>query len=1045
MIRPRQFRSPFLALLPMLACATSSIAFAQGTPVILRDSFPIGSGDGTLCQVQDRSLENKAKASIFDRSWAVVCRDSARPVGTVYAFRSPETDVMQRIAAQRQDAVTCLETGSQERIEGVDRKICKLSEEPVSYSIFEQQQGNVQYVAEGLTAYDSATLLALKSIVANKIVKGKIDVASTSIEDPFAFARVQALTLKPDQALAEGYRRNLSGNYAEAAAFFETLQQRTAGLDDQDINPEEYFINRALQKSNLGEFAEADELFQQARAVISGNVINQKLLRNFEGMHLLNQGRFDDAVERINLPVDASEDQKNALLKDLTITVAIATRLNGDDKTANLLGFNDELKLTAPERAEIIDAQALQLIGTAQRVKGDTKSAQQSLTTAYNQAIAVRDGRVTSITRLRTQILSELALIAEAEGEFANAEQLLRNALELVEIQYPETRAVNAAKAKLASYLLRQEKPEEARLLYREVVDNSLGQRAAITGIANQLAPYFELLSDDPEAAEEFFKASQVLVRPGVAETQASLSRELSGGTDEAARLFRQSGNLDRSIERLRMRFTALGKVEQTAATNRRRADLAAEIAELERSQQLTLVSLSQYPQYRAIASSAISLPELRDRMTGAEAYLRMAIVGDDIFMFYMDEGFATAYKASLGASELDQQVDTIRASISAFENGQYVTYPFDIESSRKLHKALLTPIADKLASKTHLIFEPDGAMLRLPINLLVADDQSVSEYLARVEQPDGDPFDYVGVQWLGTDTNVSTAVSARAFADARNAPSSKASRQYLGLGSNKPVGNETQIGGVRASSQGLDASCNWAIDEWNKPISDAELYQARSIIGQNGSEVLTGSAFSDDQILQKSDISEYRILHFATHGLVTAPRPSCPAKPALLTSFGGERSDGLLAFDEIFDLKLDADIVILSACDTAGKASIQATREAGVSSGGGTALDGLVRSFIGAGSRSVLASHWPAPDDFQATERLIGGLFTDGKGQSVATALRISQKKLMEDPITSHPYYWSGFAIIGDGSRPFLPDSPQDAESAEMQSSANQKVSALK
>lgn len=1046
MIRPSNFRLPLLASLSALALATpASIAFAQGTPVALRDSFPIGSGEGTLCQVQDRSLDNKTKQSIFDRSWAVVCRDSARPIGNVYAFRSPEDDVFARISQHRKDAVSCAVGASQDTVDGISRNVCKLSEEPVSYSIFQEQRGNVTYVAEGLTAYDSATLLALKSIMSDKIVKGKIDVASTSIEDPFAFARVQALTLKPDQALAEGYRRNLSGNYAEAAAFFETLQQRTAGLEGQDINPEEYFINRALQKSNLGEFAEADDLFEQARSVISNNIVNQKLLRNFEGIHLLNEGRFEEAVERINLPVETAEKQRAALLTDLTITVPIATRLNGDDKTANLLGFNDELKLTAAERGEIIDAQALQLIGTAQRIRGDRSAAQQSLTTAYNRAVAVRDGRVTSITRLRTQILSELALIAEAEGEFSNAEQLLRNALELVELQYPETRAVNAAKAKLASYLLRRDKQGEARQLYREVVDSSLGKRSAVTGIANQLAPYFELMSDDPASAEEFFKASQVLVRPGVAETQAALSRELSGGTDEAARLFRQSGNLDRSIERLRMRFTALGKVDQTAETRRRRADLAAEIEELERSQQLTIVSLSQYPQYRAIASSSISLADLRASMTEYEAYLRMAIVGDDIFMFYTDQEFATAYKATLNADGLDEQVDLLRASISAFENGQYVTYPFDMEASRGLYKALLDPMAERLASKAHLIFEPDGAMLRLPINLLVADDASVSEYLTRIEQPDGDPFDYVGVQWLGSNTNVSTAVSARGFADARKAPISKASRQYLGLGSNQPVLANTKIGGVRASSKGLDANCKWALNEWNKPISDAELFQAKSIIGQSGSEVLTGAAFSDDQILAKSDISDYRILHFATHGLVTAPRPSCPAKPALLTSFGGKGSDGLLAFDEIFDLKLDADIVILSACDTAGKASIRATREAGVSSGGGTALDGLVRSFIGAGSRSVLASHWPAPDDFQATERLIGGLFEDGKGQSVATALRISQKKLMDDPVTSHPYYWSGFAIIGDGSRPFLPDSRGTDATASKQADSKQFVSALK
>ena len=99
------------------------------------------------------------------------------------------------------------------------------------------------------------------------------------------------------------------------------------------------------------------------------------------------------------------------------------------------------------------------------------------------------------------------------------------------------------------------------------------------------------------------------------------------------------------------------------------------------------------------------------------------------------------------------------------------------------------------------------------------------------------------------------------------------------------------------------------------------------------------------------------------------------------------------------------------------------------------------MRSFIGAGSRSVLASHWPAPDDFQATERLIGGLFEDGQGQSVATALRTSQRKLMDDPVTSHPYYWSGFAIIGDGARPFLPGQQTAASGADNSNSTRDNV----
>src|SRR5690606_37468358 len=180
---------------------------------------------------------------------------------------------------------------------------------------------------------------------------------------------------------------------------------------------------------------------------------------------------------------------------------------------------------------------------------------------------------------------------------------------------------------------------------------------------------HFELLIKDPDSAAEFFRAAQVLDRSDVAETQAALFRELSVVTDEAARLFRQSKDLDRSIERLRMRFTAQGKVEQTAETIRQRNDLAAEIEVLERNQQLTIVNLSEFPQYRAVAESTITLDEIQAKMRPSEAYTRIAVLGDDIFMFYADQQSATVYKPAISARKLDQQVDLIRSSISTFEN----------------------------------------------------------------------------------------------------------------------------------------------------------------------------------------------------------------------------------------------------------------------------------------------------------------------------------------------------------------------------------------
>ena len=112
---------------------------------------------------------------------------------------------------------------------------------------------------------------------------------------------------------------------------------------------------------------------------------------------------------------------------------------------------------------------------------------------------------------------------------------------------------------------------------------------------------------------------------------------------------------------------------------------------------------------------------------------------------------------------------------------------------------------------------------------------------------------------------------------------------------------------------------------------------------------------------------------------------------------------------------------MILSACDTAGKASAAATQQAGLATGGDVALDGLVRAFVGAGGRLVIASHWPLPDDYNATQRLITGMFSAPPGTPTVTALRLSQRQLMDDPNTSHPFYWSAFAAVGDGEIPVI------------------------
>lgn len=993
----------------MLASALAAPLAAQERPVLLRDSFAIGTGDGILCQVQDRSVGNPARQSPFDRRWAVVCRDSALPVANVYAFRNFEGDPAARIAPHRREGVEC--SGG----------TCKVAGTELGWTTRIERSGTTTWVADGFSAYDSATNLALRSVIDNAVASGAIDVASTSVADPLAFARVQAETLKPAQALAEGYRRNLGGEYAEAAAYFETLQQRLEGETDSGINPGEFLVNRALQKSNLGEAAEADRLFAEAEGQTAGDPVAERLQRNFEAIHLLNQGQYDSALARLERGLSGRLAGAEELEGRLAINRPLAARLNGD--TAGALGFVDELQLSPEERAEIIDAQALQLRGTAQRMGGDFAGARRSLLDAYSRATAVRDGRVTSITRLRAQVLGELATMTEAEGDLALAETYLRNGLAILQAQYPERRAVSAMEARLGELLLDSGREEEALGLYRGLVNRTVGTRNAATGFANRLAPYFRLLAGrvatDPAAAEDFFKATQILVRPGVAETQAVLARQLSARSDEGARLFRQSTDLGRDIERARIRYEALGRAEPAAGTEAMVAEIAQQIALLEQQQQRTQVQLNDYPEYRVVAPRALSLTDFRDALGEGEAYAKLALVGSDIYVFWLDRSGPRAWQVMLEERDLDFEVDMLRASISLFESGQFVTYPYDISGAHRLFNRLFAPVADDLGAVRHLIFEPDGAFLRLPVDILVTDPASVSRYDARVAAG-GDEYDFTGVAWLGRGRQISTAVSAQAFVDARKASVSQAAHEYLGLGRNEPIGVDPPLQ-ARAVIAGGSNRCGWSAGIWNQPIDDEELRIARRLIGDAGSEILTRAEFTDSAISARTDLDEFRVLHFATHGLVTPPEPGCPARPALLTSFGSGTSDGLLSFEEIFDLDLDADIVILSACDTAGEASIEATRAAGVGSGGGTALDGLVRSFIGAGGRAVMASHWPAPDDYSATERLISQMFREGRGSSIGDALGRSRLALMDDPLTSHPYYWGGFSLIGDAARPLL------------------------
>jgi len=1012
-----------------IAIAIAAIAGLAGagasswgaTPLSVRDSWRIGSSGTSFCSAQ--SLTNDpALTRMFDAGYSITCRDAALPIGKLYKLQST-SDAADRVANERATRANCQpsQRGNVQGIGAVDVVECKLKDADVAYRAYQLRRGKLFFAAEGLAGYDSAVQLGLRSLLADQPMKGEISIATTGLGDPAAFARVQAGTLAPDKALEEAYRRNNAGSYAEAAEFFAAA---SSGSGDAPQSRAEALVNEALQKSNLGRFAEANSLFSRASELVGRDPVVARRLRNYRAIHELNQRDPKAALAELDKPLPKGvADDENAAASRLEIDNVMAKRLNADSKLGQQLGVQSDELLPA-EKIEILEGQALQLRGTSLRLTGDRAGAREALRRADAQLQAVRGGKVASILWMRAQIFGDLGAISEEGGDRAEADKLYRDAVALLDVNYPGTAVLLNARARLAGYLARSGQLATAETMFSEIVHSQPDTSNLPPSFANVLRPYVDLLlkkGDDPKALAEIFAATQLMVRPGLAQTQAVLARELTGGTDEASRLFRQAVTLTRQAERARIELARLDDLAKLSPQEQVRARVLRATLDTSQKEQLTTqAALSNFPRFRAVSSDTIPLGDLQKVLRPGEAYYRMTIVGDHVYAMMVTPEAAHAVKLDVTSNQLNEQVDALRDTISKVENGQRTTYPFDVALSHQLYGELFGAFAAALPSVKHLIFEPDGAMLRLPINLLAMDQASVDAYNQRASTGDEAAYDFRGVSWLGRDRDISTSVSPRSFAQLRSVPPSAGRHEYLGLGENTPPSSLSE-GQIPSAA---DRDCILPLSSWAHPISAKELEIAGSLLRQydpNGVQIMTRDQFTDTAIKARADLDQYRILHFATHGVVTARAAKCAAQPALLTSFGGAGSNGLLTFKDIFDLHLDADVVILSACDTAGKASAAATAQAGLSTGGDVALDGLVRAFVGAGGRLVVASHWPVPDDYNATQRLITGLFSAPPGTPTVTALRLSQRQLMDDEKTSHPFYWSAFAAVGDGDIPVI------------------------
>jgi len=383
---------------------------------------------------------------------------------------------------------------------------------------------------------------------------------------------------------------------------------------------------------------------------------------------------------------------------------------------------------------------------------------------------------------------------------------------------------------------------------------------------------------------------------------------------------------------------------------------------------------------------------------------------------------------------------------------------PFDLVGAHNLYRFLLEPIADTLGGRDLLVVASE-ALTSLPLHVLLTEPPQVHGRAAAIDDTVtiGADTRIAALPWLGRRHAITVLPSLPSLAPLRRLTKPSAgSRPYVGIGNpllTGPEGTDRRAfevpscrigpypqevaaaslapqsrppssivrsalptGGLLATRAARAANLDTLRRQWPLPETADELCRVAGFAGAAANDVIVGAGATEAHIKSMSAeglLSQARILHFATHGLLageTAQFLADKVEPSLMLTppdSAHDIDDGLLTASEVAALKLDADWVVLSACNTASGDDV-----------GAEALSGLARAFFYAGARSLLVSHWAVDSD--ATVRLITTAFdamarnpgmTHGRALSTAMAALIAGGGR-----DAHPEQWAPFVVVGGG-----------------------------
>ena len=1018
------------------------------------DTIDLGRGpQGELCRAE-RVWDDPAAPGMFDVSLNVRCRGwtDTSSVGR-YRVTATTTAATALLDKARDARLVCgapVDIDIARLGKGSARR-CVAREAGYEAIAVQVQRGGKIYSVDGLKRFSDnlATGMRLVAGLPSKSPTRLVLLPANAPPPPTSVALTAAVdraALGSESAEVRDYtNRGQHGEAREIVTRYLAKLPNVASRYDR-IN---LTLDAALSESNLGYRDVARTYLDQASALLdgtdaprgaAGDLLRNKL-RVFRAIDALNRRDYPLAAKlaQVALAEDSGPVRlaslDNAPLRD----AATLSQLNASGASRGLgsrdLSWVDAVAL----QAEALYVRAAALVATGEFNDASAVLTQaEKLLTRFDSA-----GLETSnVLWLRSAVAAERGLLATRLGDTVTARRAYAESSERLDRStiYTDTPLVAQRRLDYARFLAQAGDRKEARAQYERALDVLKRAGPSTSSGVVGLEGYFGVLAADiagggPGAAAaraQFFLASQFIAPPAVAAQIAQIEKIFESGSSDAAVRAKALQDLDREA---RVLATRLAGLPDSAAKERAGIRAALDAAEAREVQIRTELAGDQ--QFQQASDTIATLSDVQAALKPHEAYIKLLTLPAVTYVIVATHDASAVYPARLATTELAKLALDVRSSIDGniAPDGRVVPLVFDVPGAFKLHEALFGPGHEVLAGVTTLVTEPTGAMTQLPFGVLVVDQASVDAFAVSVMK---NSRDYSKVRFLASTADLTTTVSPRSFLVARTQKASRAQRPYLGFGFHA-VPNAAELAAVpnRGAFAGRCAARADALRQGFaslKPIGLKELAAAAAVMGP-GSKLVEGADFSDAALdaagTTGKGYRDFAVVHFATHGLKEGEL-DCDSPPALVTSISDDpASDGLLSFEEIANMGFDANLVVLSACNTAAETTASRASGSGIRVRPGQAqtLNGLVRAFLVAGSRAVLTTHWAIPDGFKtrdgrqipASTQLIETLFKTGATESIGDSLRTAQVQMITNPDTSHPYYWGAFALVGDGSRSML------------------------